>query len=657
MTSFIRIDDFKLIALILTRLTEFNRLTKKLIMLLVDAVLIVLALLASFSLSEDYLYWPPDDLIWIFFGAPFIAIPILMSFRLYQSVVRYIGFKALSSIVQAVSIYSVVWGLLSLMSNHPYMMILLDINSNPFALSGTYFDGISRSVIFLNWLLSLLLISSSRLIARWVFNDVNLNIISKKSNVLIYGAGSAGRQLSLILHSSTEYQHIAYIDDNLAMEKAYIDNIPVFPFNKIQKLIKNNNISEILLAVPLISRKKRKEIIKKLSIFSIRVKSLPSVSELAEGKLKIDDLLEIDVEDLLGRESAKPSHDLLEIKISDKVILITGAGGSIGSELSRQIILLKPKRLVLFEISESALYQIEQELINLNIDGIEICPIIGSVRDFQRLKKIIQFYSVQTIYHAAAYKHVPLVEYNQSEGVLNNSIGTMIAAKAAIAEKVETFVLISTDKAVRPSSTMGATKRVAELILQALEKENNDTCFTMVRFGNVLDSSGSVIPLFKKQIKSNGPVTVTDINMVRYFMTIPEAVQLVIQAGAMGQGGDVFVLDMGKPVKIYDLAVKMIQLSGLQVLDKSHPDGDIEIIFTGLRPGEKLYEELLVGNNVVSTENKLIMRATEEMIEWKKLKPMLDDLETESTNNDLKKIRWLLMKIVPEFNPQYPNEN
>jgi len=620
-------------------------------MVTIDSILIVSLLVVSFSISVDSFFWD-DELFWVFFGAPFIAIPIFFSFKLYQSVVRYIGFKALASIAQAVTLYAVAWGLLSLMSNHPYMMNILGVNANNFDTNGSYFEGISRSVILLNWMLCLLVIGGSRLFARWLFNDINLNIINKKSNVLVYGAGAAGRQLSQVLQSSTDYNHIAYIDDLLAKDKAYINNIPVFSFKKIEKLIKDSNITEILLALPLITRKQRAEIIKKLSKFSIHVRSLPTVAELAEGKLKIDDLLEIDIGDLLGREPVSLNQTLLKTKIADKVIMITGAGGSIGSELSRQLLLLNPKKLILFEISEASLYQIEQELSNLNINGVEVCPIIGSVRDFKRLRKIINYYSVQTIYHAAAYKHVPLVEYNQAEGALNNCVGTRLLAEAAIAENVETFVLISTDKAVRPTSTMGATKRVAELILQALAKENHSTCFTMVRFGNVLDSSGSVIPLFKKQIKNGGPITVTDIDMVRYFMTIPEAVQLVIQASAMGQGGDVFVLDMGKPVKIYDLAIKMIQLSGLHLLDNYHPDGDIEIIFTGLRPGEKLYEELLVGNNVINTENKLIMRAKEEMIEWKKLKPLLKDLEIESQNSELQKLRATLLRIVPEFKPQ-----
>ncbi len=645
-------DTYKAGNKFLSKITDLNRIEKRLIMMLFDSIFVVLALLSSFSLSLNYLYSPTDNLFWIIFGAPVIAIPIFFSFRLYRSVVRYIGFKSFSSIIQAVTLYAVVWGLFSLMANHPLIMLVLGITDDPFPIGESYFEGISRSIILINWMLALIMIGGSRLLARWLFSENNLLNSREKSKVIIYGAGSAGRQLSQALQSSTEYKHVAYIDDDLTKDRAYINNIPVFSYNSIEKLIEKNNIREVLLALPSVSRKKQKEIIEKLSPFSVHVRSLPSVSELAEGKVKIDDLLEIDIADLLGRELVQPNENLLKIKITDKVVLVTGAGGSIGSELCRQIIFLKPKRLILFETSEPSLYQIEQELANIGIPNIEIFPVIGSVRDFKRMKSIFSHYEVQTIYHAAAYKHVPLVEYNPSQGVLNNAIGTMLAAEAAIAEKVETFVLISTDKAVRPTSTMGAAKRVAELVLQALAQQPNNTCLTMVRFGNVLDSSGSVIPLFKKQIKEGGPITVTDANMVRYFMTIPEAVELVIQAGAMGEGGDVFVLDMGKPVKIYDLAVKMIQLSGLQVLDDNNPDGDIEIKYTGIRPGEKLYEELLVGDNITKTDNKLIMRAQEKMIDWDNLKPMLNELEEASIDAEHEKIRKLLKQIVPQFKPQ-----
>jgi FlaA1/EpsC-like NDP-sugar epimerase len=632
-------------------------------MIFVDSVLIVSVLLASLSLSlqtaPNYWYWPNEEMFWIVYGAPFIAIPVFFSFRMYHSITRYLGTRTAWSIAQAVTLYAVVWGLFSLMSNHPLIMNLLGITSDPFSSNGSYFEGISRSAIFINWMLVLIIIGCSRLLARWLLNDNNwlfnhnnLYTINRKNKVIIYGAGSAGRQLADILRSSKDYQPIAYIDDDLVKIGAYVNNIPVFSNNKIEKLIEKNNVSEVLLALPSLSRKKRNEIIDNLSPFSVQVRSLPSVSELAEGKVRINDLLEIDIRDLLGRELVQPNKNLLKIKITDKVVLVTGAGGSIGSELCRQILLLKPKKLILFEVSESSLYQIQQELKDLNTINVEIFSVLGSVRDYMRMKEVFSYYEVQTIYHAAAYKHVPLVEYNSSQGVLNNAIGTMITAKVAIAENVETFVLISTDKAVRPSSTMGAAKRVAELVLQALAKQPNNTCLTMVRFGNVLDSSGSVIPLFKKQIRDGGPITVTDANMVRYFMTIPEAVELVIQAGAMGNGGDIFVLDMGKPMKIYELARKMVQLSGLQVLDDDNPDGDIEIQYTGLRPGEKLYEELLVGDNVTETECKLIMCANEKMIEWDFLEPMLKELEDASLNSKPEKIRKLLKQIVPQFSPQ-----
>lgn len=615
---------------ILKKITELNRVQKTVFLIGLDSILILSALLASFSVRLGYLYWPRDELIWFVFASPLIAVPVFASFRMYKSVVRYIGFEALSAIVQAITLYSVVWGLFG------YMAII---------------DGIPRSVILINWMFSLIAIISFRVFLVRIIAKKLLFNEKRKSNVIIYGAGSAGRQLSHALQLSAEYRHTAYIDDNIELSNSYINNIPVFLPEKIEFLIDKYKISEVLLAIPTISLKKQKEIVKKLSLLPIQVRSLPSLSDFAEGKVKIEDLLEIDIGDLLGRDSTKPNENLLKTKIFEKVVLITGAGGSIGSELCRQILNLKPRKLILFENNESALYHIEQELFSKNSSNTEIFPVLGSVTDYDRMKIIFSHYKVQTIYHAAAYKHVPLVEFNQSQGVLNNSIGTKLTAEAAISEKVETFVLISTDKAVRPTSVMGASKRIAELILQALTKNSNSTCLTMVRFGNVLDSSGSVIPLFKKQIRNGGPITVTDINMVRYFMTIPEAVELVIQAGAMGSGGDVFVLNMGKPVRIYDLAVKMIQLSGLQVIDENNPDGDIEIKFTGIRPGEKLYEELLVGNNVSKTENEMIMRANEEMIDWATLSPILTELSQAAQNSELDRVQDLISRLVPEFKP------
>ena len=607
------------------------RKTKQAIMLLADSVAIVAILFASFTIRLGHWYLPEGDLIWVLLGAPVLAVPIFMRFGLYRAVIRYIGYEALWAVGQAVTLYALIWGLVGFMLS---------------------VDGIPRSVILINWMLTLLVIGGSRMLARWFLTTESFSNKASKNNVIIYGAGSAGRQLSNALQHSKEYNHVAFIDDDPIKQDSFINNVEVLSPSKLSETITIYNASEVLLALPSISRKHRNEIIELLSPLPVNVRSLPSVTELAQGKVKIDDLREVDIKDLLGREPIAPNEKLLKIKISDKVVMVTGAGGSIGSELCRQILFLRPKQLILFEISESSLYQIERELDEIGVPYADIFPILGSVRDRERLEKICKHFGVQTIYHAAAYKHVPLVEYNNSEGVLNNTFGTKIVAEVAIAAKVETFVLISTDKAVRPSNTMGATKRVAELVLQALSDQDHSTCFTMVRFGNVLDSSGSVIPLFKKQIKDGGPITVTDANMVRYFMTIPEAVELVIQAGAMCKGGDVFVLDMGEPVRIYDLATRMIQLSGLHVLDDDNPDGDIEIKCIGLRPGEKLYEELLVGDNTSETDNPLILRAEEAMLDWVTLKPILDQLHEATKNSDQEKVRELLIEIVPDFKPQ-----
>jgi FlaA1/EpsC-like NDP-sugar epimerase len=610
---------------------------KQAIMLLFDSIALVVILLASFYIRLGHWYFPEGALIWILFGSPVLAIPIFVRFGLYLSVVRYIGFTALWRVAQAVTLYALLWGLVSFM-----------VGTNI-----TYFSvGIPRSIILINWMLSLLVIGGSRMFARWFLTTGNLLSEGSKNNVIVYGAGSSGRQLSNSLQQSIEYNHVAFVDDNPIIQNSHINSIPVVSASKLLSLIKEKEISEVLLALPSISRKQRNEIIERLSQLSVRVRSLPSVLELAQGKIKVNDLREVDIKDLLGREPVAPNKKLLKIKISDKVVMVTGAGGSIGSELCRQILSLKPKRLILFEISEPSLYKIDRELDDIGMSNIDILPILGSVRDRQRLEKICKHFSVQTIYHAAAYKHVPLVEYNNSEAVLNNTFGTKIVAEVAIATKVESFVLISTDKAVRPTNTMGATKRVAELVLQALSAQEHSTCFTMVRFGNVLDSSGSVIPLFKKQIKEGGPVTVTNVDMVRYFMTIPEAVELVVQAGAMSTGGDIFVLDMGEPVRIYDLATRMIQLSDLHVLDDNNPDGDIEIKFIGLRPGEKLYEELLVDDHTTQTDNPLIMRAEEAIPDLATLKLILVQLQEATKNSDQQEVRKLLIEAVPDFKPQ-----
>ena len=415
--------------------------------------------------------------------------------------------------------------------------------------------------------------------------------------------------------------------------------------------MRENNVSEILLTIPSVSQSRRTEIINNLELnSSLTVRTLPGVDELAKGNATINDLRHVSIEDLLGRDCVQANQALLKVNIQNKVVMVTGAGGSIGSELCRQIIRLGASQLILFEQSELALYNIDKELSN--VGDIEIVPILGSVVNQNRIEKVCKSFGVQTIYHAAAYKHVPMVEFNNTEGVNNNVFGTLNCAQAAINCSVETFVLISTDKAVRPTNTMGTTKRFAEMVLQALSVQQDVTKFTMVRFGNVLGSSGSVIPLFKQQIKEGGPVTVTDKDIIRYFMTIPEAVELVIQAGAMGQGGDVFVLDMGKPVKIYDLAKKMIHLTGLEVKDEASPKGDIEIQITGLRPGEKLYEELLIGDNVGKTDHPLIMRAEEDMLAWGELESILNGLELAIKDCDHVQLRKLLIQAVPGFKPQ-----
>jgi FlaA1/EpsC-like NDP-sugar epimerase len=618
---------------ILSKIVTLPIRVKQLILILIDSVVLIPIILASFSLRLGLIYWPDDSLIWVILVSPLIAIPIFIRFGLYRAVIRYIGLKALWAVFQAVTIYSCVWGLAGYMITQEWFTHVLP-----------------RSVIVLNWLFTLIVILGFRSFATWILTNVENE---KAIKAVVFGAGYAGRQLSIALKTSREYKPIFFVDDDKKIIGRFINGIEVLSREEFEKHNQKQQIDEVLLAIPSVSKNKKKDIIGFLESLKVtRIRSLPSVSKLAMGDIKIDDLQPIDINDLLGRLPVKPNVHLLTINIQEKVVLVTGAGGSIGSELCRQIITLKPEKLVLYEISEAALYKIEQELSqNLTLKN-KIYPILGSVLDKKRFTKICTKFGVETIYHSAAYKHVPLVEFNQEQGVLNNSIGTMRAAEAAIASKAETFVLISTDKAVRPSSTMGASKRVSELILQAFSKQNNTTNFTMVRFGNVIDSSGSVIPLFKKQIKDGGPITVTDSNIVRYFMTIPEAVELVIQAGAMGQGGDVFVLDMGDPIKIYDLAVKMVQLSGLRICDENNPNGDIEIKYTGLRPGEKLYEELLVGDNSFQTENKLILRASEGMLSWEELEPLIADLEAAIKDSNQFLIREVLRKIVPEFQPQ-----
>ena len=621
---------------------KLPRYIKRLIVVSVDLLLLPLALWASFSLRLGQLYLPEGNIIYLFLAAPVIAIPIFIRLGLYRAIIRYIGFLAMWTVIKAVSLYTLVWGVLVLLTATP---------------------GVPRSVLIINWLMAILLIGGTRAIARWwLSGSFHSGARSKsKRKVAIYGAGEAGVQIARALINSPRFNPVAFIDDNPGLQGNYIGGLRVFSFNQLGSVIENLSVTEVLLALPSISRAGRSRIISLLEPFTVHVITLPALDDVASGDIKVDDIREVGVRDLLGRAPAEPDTTLLKKNILDKVVLVTGAGGSIGSELSRQILKIGPSTLILYERSEHDLYKIEEELLGLakriypdfgEREDI-IIPILASVTIQSRMEMVCRAFGVQTIYHAAAYKHVPMVEKNPLEAIQNNVLGTYAAATAAIKSGVETFVLISTDKAVRPTSTMGATKRFAEMVLQALSMDEKiNTRFSIVRFGNVLGSSGSVIPLFRNQIKNGGPVTVTDPKIIRYFMTIQEASQLVIQAGAMGYGGEVFVLDMGEPVKILDMAKKLIHLSGLEIRDADNPEGDIEIVHTGLRPGEKLYEELLIGENVLPTAHPLIMSADEETSSWEQILDFIDQFKLGIEANDVDAARMLLVQAVKEYSPQ-----
>lgn len=613
------------------------RTTKRILSIFIDYVVVMLVLWMAFSLRLSTWYEPPVSQLWLFFLAPLIAIPIFIKLGLYRAIVRYIGLDALWTIFKAISLFTVIF-------------------ATVVVLSGPYAGLVPRTIYIINAILLFLAVGGLRLYARWLFISSTRSPLAELDNqryippVLIYGAGRAGAQLSALLKMGRQLRPVAFIDDDPTLYRQQINGLNVYRPRDLVKLIDKFHVRDVLLAMPSASRSRRSEILRSLEDLPVHIRTLPDLTEIAEGKLEVSDIQEVDIADLLGREPVAPDPQLLTANISGKCVMVTGAGGSIGSELTRQIIKLKPSRLLLFDISEFALYQIEQELCN-QPSGVEVIALLGSVVDRVRMTSICQHFSVQTIYHAAAYKHVPMVEKNVGEGIRNNVFGTLHCAQAAIAAKVETFVLISTDKAVRPTNTMGASKRMAELVLQALAG-TADTRFTMVRFGNVLGSSGSVVPLFREQIAKGGPVTVTDPQIIRYFMTIPEAAELVIQAGAMGQGGDVFVLDMGSAVKIVDLATRMIHLSGFTVKNAENPDGDIEITYTGLRPGEKLFEELLIGENVSQTDHQKIMRAQEGVIAWTDLQLILTDLQHAVSIADYEQIRAILGKYVDGFMPQ-----
>lgn len=565
--------------------------------------------------------------------ALFSTLFLFIQVGLYRAILRYMNTKALLTILSSCGLSAL------------------------FVILASYYThtALPRSVPIIYVAYLTLLCGGARLLARTMINRTGRK---QKSNVIIYGAGAAGRQLANLLHQGSEYHPVCFIDDNTHLCKSAVHGLNIYQKSFLPNLIYKHKVEKVLLALPSATRTQRKRIISSLVSYNIEVLSIPPLADIVNGELKIDQLKEVAIEDLLGRDAVAPNQKLLDKNVKNKVVMVTGAGGSIGSELCRQIARSKPSKLILFELSEFALYQIDRELnalVEVEQFSVEIIPLLGSVQRINRLATVMKSFGVQTVYHAAAYKHVPLVEYNVVEGVRNNVFGTFYSATAAVEAGVESFVLISTDKAVRPTNVMGTTKRMAELGLQALaDQENaksNGTRFCMVRFGNVLGSSGSVIPVFKKQIALGGPVTVTHPDIIRYFMTIPEAAQLVIQAGAMGKGGDVFVLDMGEPVKISELAQNLIRLSGLDVKNDENPEGDIEIKYTGLRPGEKLFEELLIGDNVEGTAHERIMTAKERFLPINEYQALLSALDEACHNFEHEKIRQLLLDAPTDFAP------
>lgn len=562
-----------------------------------------------------------------------LALPVFMLSGLYRAIFRYSGWPALLAVARAISIY----GLL-------YASIFTAIGVTD----------VPRTIGIIQPILLLLLVGASRALARIWLGDEYQSILKQaaRPKALIYGAGKTGRQLAAAMSNCYEMQVVGFLDDDDRLHGHVLNGQPIYNPENLPYLVSALPISDVLLAMPSLNRKRRNEILAQIRNAHVSVRTLPSVTDLAQGKVSISDLRELDIYDLLGREPVSPNHILLAKNVLNKVVLVTGAGGSIGSELCRQILSVGPEKLLLIEQSEFALYEIHRELeAKLAGRDIKLVPLLGSVQDDERLHEVMSTWKPDTVYHAAAYKHVPLVEHNPAEGIKNNVIGTQKAAKAAAENGVTDFVLISTDKAVRPTNIMGASKRLAEMVLQALAAMSPNTKFTMVRFGNVLDSSGSVVPKFRQQIRDGGPITLTHPEITRYFMTIPEAAQLVIQAGAMAKGGDVFVLDMGSSVKIIDLAYRMIELSGLTVKNEENPSGEIEIEITGLRPGEKLYEELLIGDNPKLTSHPRIMKADEEFISWLDLEAKLKALEMALDINDVKVVRLMLQQLVSGYQP------
>lgn len=635
---------------IVNPLLALPRPVKRLVVVALDLVLALVSVWVSFYLRIDQTGWPQSQQKYVYLLAPLLAFPLFVRFGLYRAIFRYTGLAALVSTAKAVGVYTVLF----------FVALLL-----------FQWVGVPRSIGLIQPILFLLLVSTSRALARFWLAGGAGKPRQAQGRLLIYGAGDAGVQTASALGMARQFVLRGFIDDDKTKAGRSINGVDIISPDDVAAAVERMGVTDILLAMPSLDRVRRNEIIANLRELPVHVRTLPSMADLASGRVTVQDFQELDVEDLLGRAPVPPDSTLLARNLAGKVVLVTGAGGSIGGELCRQIILERPSQLVLVEHNEFGLYTIHRELEGLCAEhglGVTVIPLLASVGNFGRLKEICLLYRPATVYHAAAYKHVPLVESNPAEGVLNNVFGTLNMARAAMESEAAHFVLVSTDKAVRPTNVMGATKRMAELVLQALAASTsvrfllpdgtqshevaNNTVFAMVRFGNVLGSSGSVVPLFRKQLLAGGPLTVTHDEVTRYFMTIPEAAQLVLQAGAMAQGGEVFVLEMGSPIKIIDLARRIVQLSGLTLRHQGHPGGDIEIKITGLRPGEKLYEELLIGDNPEPTAHKRVMKAREDFVPWKLLTPVLVAMRQAAIQSDEQAMKAILKQLVQGYGPQ-----
>lgn len=615
-------------------LLDMPRVAKRSLALAVDVALCVGTVWLAYCLRLESLVRLEGVQWWAVWGSVFLALPLFVRLGLYRAIFRYSGWNAMQGVGMAIGLYGLFYATI-------------------FAVVGV--AGVPRSVGVVQPLLLFVAVGGSRVLVRyWLGGQYRVRLQGlARPGVLIYGAGSAGRQLAAALSRAQEQRVLGFLDDDARLQGQSLDGRKIHAPDQLPELIQRLGVTDILLAMPSVQRVRRNAILEALRRFPVHVRTMPGVADMAAGRVDVGDIQELEVEDLLGRDPVVPQTVLLHKHTRGQVVMVTGAGGSIGSELCRQIARCRPRTLLLVELNEYALYQIHQELEQLREPGLSLIPLLASVRDARRMDEVVRTWKPHSIYHAAAYKHVPLVEHNPAEGVRNNVWGTWVCAEAAARHGVPQFVLVSTDKAVRPTNIMGASKRLAEMVLQALAtRPGTQTCFAMVRFGNVLGSSGSVVPLFRQQIKAGGPITLTHPDITRYFMTIPEASQLVIQAGAMATGGDVFVLDMGQPVRIHDLAKRMVELSGLSLRDPTHPEGDIAIEVTGLRPGEKLYEELLIGDNPQGTQHPRIMKAQEPCLDWPVLEAHLRSLETVLDRNDVPALRDHLVALVGGYQPE-----